>query len=210
MQYNQFQFPMILQSMKKSLILFVGLFTIIFNNVNAQNVSPDNPDTNGLYLGASLLGTAWNTPDSDVDSESGGGIGLKLGYNFNTNIAAFFSVDGSVINPEQGEDYALAHADLGIEGRLGNYDGKLRPFARLSYLGMSAQSDENAGDFEINGTGIGLGGGLYYFATNNFALELGYTHSWVNINEVKVGSSSADVDEDARTGRLSLGASYHF
>ncbi len=195
--------------MKRLSFFFLLLFVFV-TGIRAQGVSENNPDGRGIYIGASLMGTSLEVPDFSDESETGGGLALKLGYNFNTNFALFANLDGSTIDPDEGEDYSLAHFDLGAEGRIGDYNDSFRPFFRASLIGMAATSDSPDGDVEFSGGGLGLGLGLYYFASDNFALELGYTHSWININEVKVGRVSVEVDEEAKTGRLMLGASYHF
>lgn len=51
---------------------------------------------------------------------------------------------------------------------------------------------------------------IIFLFSSNFAFEISYTHSWIQINEVKFGSISIEVEEDARSGRLGLGFSYHF
>lgn len=194
----------------KQMNMRISLFTVIFlfsvNLLYSQDM-PDEIDDRGFYIGASLQGTSFDLEALNDDSDTGGGIGLKAGYNFNTNFALFLSLDGSSMSPDEGDEYALAHFDLGAEGRLGNYENSFRPFGRVSLLGMAASGDD---DVEISGGGIGLGVGLYYFVNNKFAFEIGYTHSWIQINEVKVGSISVEVEEDARSGRLGLGFSYHF
>ena len=187
-------------------ILFIITFLFSTNLLYSQDMSGETDDR-GFYLGASLQGTSFDLEALNEDADTGGGIGLKAGYNFNTNFALFINLDGSNMSPDEGNDYALAHFDLGGEGRLGNQESSFRPFGRISLLGMAASGDD---DVEISGGGFGLGVGLYYFVNHNFAFEVGYTHSWIQINEVKVGSVSVEVEEDATTGRLGLGFQYHF
>lgn len=188
------------------LILYItSIFTLLI-----LSSSTSNGQDNGFYIGASLQGVAWTMPDFDFDAESGAGFGIKAGYNINTNFAIFLGLDGATIDPDVGESYGLGHFDIGVEGRIGNSDSKFRPYGRLSYLGMAAVQDDPSGDIEITGSGIGLGGGLYYFFTDNLALDVALVKSWINVSEVKVGSNSASIDEDAETGRFMLGLSYHF
>lgn len=196
--------------MKKLLPISFSLLILsfTFSNTVAQNLSSQTPNQEGIYVGASLLGASWNLQEYNFDDEGGIGLGLKLGYNFNKNVGVYASIDGTSINPDQGDNYGLGHFDLGAEGRIAQ--SNIQPFVRLSYLGMAVVSDNASGDIEITGTGIGLGPGVYYFPTNNLSLDLSYTYSWINISEIKVGSTTADVDEDAKTNRLSIGMSYYF
>lgn len=196
--------------MNKSVCLLAVLLFLSFNMAYGQGTSDEMDNDKGLYIGLSLLGTSYDVPEFSDDKDTGGGLGLEIGYNFNTNIAIFANLDGSNMSPDVGEDYALAHAGLGVEGRLGDSDSSFRPFAKASLLASVAQFDAEQGDIEISGGGAGLGVGVYYFVNDNFAIDLGYTHSWINVSEVKVGSVSVEIDENANSGRLGLGFSYHF
>ncbi|MEX2602044.1 MAG: outer membrane beta-barrel protein [Balneolaceae bacterium] len=193
--------------MKQLGLLFIAML-LLASTSYAQD--SNEQDDKGMYLGASLLGASWNIPDLDLDSERGGGFGLRIGYNFNTNVAMFFSLDGSRIDPEDGNEYSLAHGDLGVEGRFGDRSSMVRPFLRGSLVGMASVSGEGNDEVTISGGGLGLGAGLYFFLSPNASLSLGYTHSWINLSEVKVGAISVEVDENAESGRLGIGFAWHF
>lgn len=196
--------------MNKTIYLFSLLLLLSWNMAFAQDSSDEADNDKGVYIGLSLIGTSFDVPEFSDDMDTGGGLALEIGYNFSTNLAIFANLDGSNMSPDVGEDYALAHVDVGVEGRLGESDSSFRPFAKASLLAAVAQYDGNQGDLEISGGGFGLGVGVYYFVNEHFALDLGYTHSWINVSEVKVGSVSVDIDENAKSGRLGLGFSYHF
>lgn len=197
--------------MPKPIYLLTILFLFSLNVAYAQDMPDEAVNYRGFYLGASLLGTSFDIPDFYGDPHTGGGIGLKLGYNFNTNFAIFANLDGSDMSAGEVDNYGLAHFDIGVEGRLGDYDRPLRPFGRASFLATAASFEgEEGDDVEVSGGGFGVGVGLHYFINQNFAFEAGYTHSWININEVTVGRFSVEVEETARSGRLGMGFSYHF
>lgn len=195
--------------MVKKTILTILFSVVFFFSVSAQGIGTDDDDS-GLYIGLSLMGTSFEIDDFLDGTDTGGGLHLELGYDFNTNISAFLGLDGSNMNPDEGEDYALAHFELGMEGRIGNRDSKFLPFGRISFTGMAAQFEDFEEDIELSGGGLGLGIGVYYYAAPKFALKLGYTHSWIELTEVSAGSISIEIEEQARTGRLMLGGSYHF
>lgn len=196
--------------MNKSIYLLLILFSISFSLAHAQETSDEEVNDKGLYIGVSLLGTSFDIPEFSDDKDTGGGLGVELGYNFNTNLAIFLNLDGSNMNPDDGEDYTLGHFDLGVEGRLGDPGSGFRPYGKASFLGIAATFEAGDEDIEITGTGFGAGIGVYYFINNQFAIDVGYTHSWISVNEVKLGSVSVEIDENATSGRLGLGFSYHF
>lgn len=189
----------------KILILSI---TILFSTslLQAQSINAPVYNNAGFFINGSILGAAWTIDDLDIDTEAGAGIGLKFGYNFNTNFGLFASFDAASINPDDGDDYLLGHFDIGVQGTFRTTASRFRPFVRASLLGMSAQDD----DIEINGAGFGLGAGALIFLSEKLALDINYTHGWINLSEVKIGSQAYDVDESATTGRFFIGLAYHF
>lgn len=198
--------------MTKPFLLLLAIIMMSFTFAHAQDMEGEKTDDSGFYIGASLLGTSFQleVPGLGGETDTGGGIALEAGYNFNTNFAVFLSLDGSNMSSEDGEDYNFVHFDLGVEGRLGNYNSNFRPFARASLLGAAATIEDEELEAEISGSGFGLGAGFHYFLNRSFAFKVGYTYSWININEVKFESISVEVDEKGNSGRLGLGFSYHF
>lgn len=187
-------------------LLLLPLFLLFTAQLSAQETGERVFDNTGFFGGFSFLGTGWSFEDIGIERENGGGIGLKLGYNFNPSFGVFASLDGSRIDPDGEEDYALGHFDIGIQGFFRTTADRVRPFVRASLLGMSAQDD----NIEINGGGIGLGAGTLIFVSENLAFDLNLTHSWINVNEVVIGSQTFDADERATTTRLFIGLNYHF
>ena len=174
-------------------------------NLNAQD------STNiGVYLSFSLQGTAWTLDDYDYDGESGSGFKLEIGYNINSRLGFFIGFDGSEINADVGENYALGHFDLGAIGKLGKEDSKVKPFGKLSLLGFSVLQDNSGGDIEFLGSGIGIGLGSDFFISSQLAINLGYTIGAITIDEVSIGDFSEKVEESASSGRFNLGLVYYF
>lgn len=188
------------------LLLLSFTFLISSGLLHAQNINAPVYDNEGFFINASLLGAAWTIDNLDIEAESGGGFGLNLGYNFNTNFGLFVSFDAASINPDAGDDYVLGHFDLGVQGTFRTTADRFRPFVRASLLGMSAQDD----DFEINGAGFGLGAGALVFLSEKLALDINYTHGFIDLEEIKSGSQTFEIDESASTGRFFLGLAYHF
>ncbi len=198
--------------MNKSILFLSMILFLSVHIAHSQDVDEEPVNAKGFYVGASLIGTSFqvDVPGLGDETDTGGGIALEGGYNFNPNFGLFLSLDGSNMSPDDGENYNLVHFDLGAEGRLGNAESSFRPFAKASLVGMAATIEDDDFSAEISGTGFGLGVGVYYFVNEQFAIDLGYTHSWITIDEISLGSVSVEVEEDATTGRIGLGFSYHF
>jgi hypothetical protein len=188
----------------KTVIAVIAILLSV-NTLYGQNGSSPTYETKGLFFNASLLGAAWTTDDMNIDAESGGGLGLKLGYNFSSHIGLYTSLDAALMNPDE-DEYVLAHLDIGLQGIFRPETARFRPFLRVSVSGMTARDDET----EINGAGIGFGGGALFFLTRNMALDINYMHGLIDLSEVKVGSQSVDIDETATTGRLLFGLGWYF
>lgn len=185
----------------------IALLAIFFatTTLQAQNEAVGTYETKGFYLNASVLGASWTMDELDIDAESGGGAGLKLGYNFNNNFGLFTSLDAALMNPDEGE-YVLAHFDIGLQGTFGAATSRFRPFLNLVASGMSAQDDE----IEINGAGISIGGGALVFLTRSVALNINYKHGLIEMSEYKMDSQSFDIEENATTMRLLIGLEFYF
>lgn len=174
--------------MKKPLILTL-LFFLPFA-VFGQTTQTISYDNSGFHIGASLLGTAWSLDDVDADTDTGGGIGLNLGYNFNANFGLFTSIDFSRIESDSGENYDMAHFDLGIRGYFRSIENRVRPHVSAALVGMAASDDV----LELSGGGLGLGAGVLIFISERFALDFAYTHSFINISEATIESQTFDID----------------
>lgn len=190
--------------MKNLILAIIIIFS--YGALQAQNIIKPEYNNDGFYLGASLLGSIWTVENSHIDAEAGGGLGLKLGYNFNTKWGLFAAFDAALIEPEQGDDYLLGQLDLGVQYTFKSTSDRIRPYARASFIGLSAQDD----DTELNGGGISLGAGALIFLTKNLAFDTSYAHAWVDLTEAVEGSSTFEIDERAQTGRLLIGLTYHF
>ncbi|MCC5905007.1 MAG: outer membrane beta-barrel protein [Balneolaceae bacterium] len=190
--------------MKTLLLSITLLFTA--SQLQAQSTNPPVYDNEGFFINASLLGKIWSIDSPDFDSESGFGVGLKIGYNFNTNFGLFTALDVANLESDMGNSYILTHFDLGVQGTFRTTEDRFRPFLRASVLGFSVQDDL----IERSGAGFGLGGGSLIFLSEKLALDINYTHAFINISEFKIGSVAIDIDENATSGRFLIGLAYYF
>ena len=180
----------------------------------ATSQSPPLPDyhTKGFSLGLHLNGTSWRLEQRDLDidqTDGGGGLGFMLGYGVSNLVTLFFNVDGASISPEDGENYTLTSADLGARFTFGSGRGKLRPFVEAALSGAGTEIELEGANLEISGGGIGVGGGILYFFSRQFALDAGLDLVFGNLNSVKVGQVSVDPNISAFTTRLNVGFAWY-
>jgi hypothetical protein len=89
--------------------LFTILLTFIMTTTAvAQTDADQENDDSGIYIGLSLMGASFEVDDFLDGTDTGGELNLELGYDFNSNISIFLGLDGSNMNPDEGEDYSLA------------------------------------------------------------------------------------------------------
>ncbi|MEX0905367.1 MAG: outer membrane beta-barrel protein [Balneolaceae bacterium] len=182
--------------------LFAAVLAAGFQPCFSQQANDVSYNNTGFYTGASLLGAGLNI-DENSETDFGFGLGIKAGYNFNTHIGLFVSVDGSDIFPDDSDRYALTHFDVGVKGILRTNTDRVRPFGRASFMAMAAVNE----GLEITGEGPGLGAGVDVYTSENVSFEFSYNHSWLKVKESTVGPVS---ESNANTGRLMVGAVYHF
>jgi hypothetical protein len=165
----------------------------------------------GLAVGLDYHGGSWQYVESDEDPEAGAGFGLAVVYGFNENVALNVRFDGTTIKPEDGEEYAMGHFDLGVNYYIGTVDSKFRPYLGVMYSGFSLMQENPK--VELGGAGFGATGGINYFFAPKLAFNLGLTVNAVTLNSAKLNGNEVDIDPDFEkivSSRFLLGFKYTF
>lgn len=174
--------------------------------------------TSGIFLGASLNGSAIKADDLNEDAESGGGLTLQLGYGFTKNFALFLEGTGSSMQTE-GSSWGLGHFDIGARYHFANPSRSVVPFLEAAFTGRAGVEDDAiliddlgnpyTGNLEISGTGFTFGGGLLFFLNQSVALNTGLKWTMGEFSTVKFGNVSVDgLEADATSARLNLGLTW--
>jgi Outer membrane protein beta-barrel domain len=198
----------------RALALAASLAGALCTSAAAQVAPASRSNTAGPHLGVFLNGSAVRVEDSDV-VESGAGLGVHLGYGFGQNLSVFARVDAASIQPEgAGDNYGLAHADLGVRYSFGAPSAAFRPFLQGAVSGRAVSFDMGSeGTLDARGAGISAGGGLEYFVSRSVAIEAGLSVSFGELTEGRVGGSDwVNLDNDAiniTTSRFDIGLSWH-
>ncbi len=189
----------------KALLVVATISVMTAGPLSAQRTA----DISGLHLGVSLNGSSIQFDDADFgdsERENGGGLSLIAGYNFTKNLGLFLSATGASISPDDGDEYVLAHGDLG--GRF-SFPGSSSfvPYLELAFTGLAAEDDFEGERVELSGTGVTGGAGFNYFFSSKLALDLNFRYTKGEFNTVKVGGQSFS-DEDGfgvNTSRFNIG-----
>jgi hypothetical protein len=185
----------------------------------AQNSVPSQARSapTKFFIGAALNGSAVQSDDlTDGDVESGGGLGLQLGYAFTPKFALFVDGVGASMSPDVGESYGLGHFDIGARWQFSNPSRALVPFVDVALTGRAAVQEDvtfyddfgnsETGDLSLSGAGFSFGGGLNYHFTPRFALSTGLRWTVGEMSRVKFNNVSVDdLELDATTTRFNLG-----
>ncbi len=179
-------------------------------------------DNRGFMLNLHLAGNALTYTGDEAEPETGGGLGLALGYGFNDRIVLYFNLDAAAIEYDEDageapdETYDAVTGDLGLRVNFGHEGMKLRPYLNAALTGVAlAEAFETLPGDEVetilSGGGLTIGGGLQYFVSRRLALDVALQATQGAFTNVRVD----DEDEDLETGiafsasRLQLGVTWH-
>lgn len=183
----------------------VAAFSFFYSDAYAQKEAPGAPNTSGFFVHVGLNGTAWSIDLDGVESESGGGFGLGLGYTFRNNVGIFAHFDAASIE-EGGESYILGHFDLGASYTFRLQNPNFKPYVLVAASGLSAQDDF----IELNGSGFTAGAGFQFMLTPKLAFDLNYKYSAIELSELVIEGITLGLEADASSSRLALGLRYTF
>lgn len=186
--------------------------------LSAGTLGAQSSSTSGFMLNAHLSGTGISGTVDASELQSGGGIGLAVGYGFNERVTLFLNVDGAVLEYVEGDQadgddgkYNVSTADLGLRINFGSESRKLRPYLNTGFTGV-VQSDEADGfESSVSGGGLLLGAGLQYFFTPSLAFDGALNLTTGSFTTFEINDEEADLDEGVgfNHSRLQLGVTWH-
>jgi opacity protein-like surface antigen len=199
---------------RQSFVALLGLLALcLLVALPAQAQRRSN--TTGLFLNAHLSANSINYNFEDFDafedeSDTGGGLGLQIGYGFSPLVTLYLGLNGASMDSDDVEDaYTLAHVDLGTQLNFQSGRSAAVPYGLIALSGRAVTFETNAGDITFSGGGVTLGGGLKYFLSPTFALDLGITGTFGPFTSIEAGGVSVEIDDiNASSIRLGLGLSF--
>jgi opacity protein-like surface antigen len=175
-------------------------------------------NTSGFMLNLHVAGTSIGGTVQDADPETGGGIGLAIGYGFNERVTLYLNVDAAAMEYADGDEedlddgkYALATADIGVRFNFGDSDDRLRPYLNTGFAGVVLGDQADGSEFTTSGAGLTLGGGVQYFFLPSLAFDgaLQYTTGSFTTAEFDGEEEDFDTGIGFNHGRVQLGVTWH-
>ncbi|MCC6242519.1 MAG: outer membrane beta-barrel protein [Gemmatimonadaceae bacterium] len=172
--------------------------------------------TRGLSLGIHLQGTSLKIEDEN-ETNSGGGLGIRVGYGFNRIVTGFIHLDGAQIDvPSAGTvqgQWNLAHAELGARFHFANSNRRLVPYLEgsagarvVTVSDATVPGSSDAEDISFNGGAVTFGAGLSTFFKKRAAFDVSLKWTGGTFSEVDLGSVAVrNLDIDASSFRFGIG-----
>lgn len=185
----------------------------------AQSTAPGGApasSSKGLFLGAHLNGSAIRADDLGDESETGGGLGLQLGYGFTSQLALVLDATGALIGSDD-EEATLGHFDIALRYAFTGQSRRVVPFLELGYSGVAVRQDDAAlegvpgtGELTLTGAGFTLGGGIQYYVSPKVALGVGLKWTTGELDTAEFeGEKIEGLGIDATSTRLNLGVTWY-
>ncbi len=173
-------------------------------------------NTTGIFLNAHLNATGISYNLSDFDDEgdetdSGGGLGLQVGYGFSPLVTVYLAANGSGMKNDSDDAYTLSHVDLGVRFNFGA-GRRTVPYANLAfgYRAARVEVGRRGSEIEYSGGGLTLGGGVQYFLSPALALDGGLQVTLGTFTDVRVNNVIVEdrLDVESASVRLGFGLSW--
>lgn len=186
---------------------------------SAQGQMPDNEkeilsDTEGFFIEGHFQGHGLTVEDSDADS--GGGLGVKVGYGFTPLFTLYLGIDGASMDVSNGEgqnvvasEYTLVYVDLGGRINLRAGPNSVVPYLDGSLSGIGSVYDTAAGEATFSGAGVSIGGGVQYFFSPQFAFNGGLDLTFGSYDELELAGQTESVDLGITGARINIGFSWY-
>ena len=187
--------------------------------VAAESAAAQESTTRGFTMGLHGTGASLDPQGSGNDRESAGGGGLHLGYGVNRRITIFAQLDGAKFDNLSTDnvegEWTMGYFDVGVRFNFANSLRKWVPFleAAFGYRAVSVTdpivNNVAANELSISGGGLTLGGGIDYYLSESWALDLQLLWTGGEFNTLRVDNVSVSgLDFDATSSRLSLGVGW--
>ena len=180
----------------------------------AAPLSAQQSTTRGVTLGLDLGGAGISFEGGE--SDSGGNGGLRIGYGLNRIVTLYAAFHGSQLdiqNFTQFDEVKVGHVDVGVRLNLANSRRRWVPYGDIALTPRVVSATVVEGTerrtANFNGGALTVGGGLAFYLTESWALDVNLKWSSGEFSQVDLGSVALqNLDIDSQSGRFSLGVSW--
>lgn len=176
-------------------------------NPRSGSAPSGTTDTNGFHIGFGLNGSAIQLDESSSDTETGGGLHLRLGYGLNPNITLFLGAAGASMN--EGE-YSLGQADLGVRAYFPGSSAWV-PFIEGAFTGRALTIESGRSELDVTGSAWTAGAGIDFYVSPAVSLGLALEYTFGDFTEASMDGRTIDLGSDAfgaQTTRFNLGLTW--
>ena len=141
-------------------------------------------DNTGLMFGIHVTGGSLGGTGAEAVTETGRGMGFMLGYGFNDRIALYTAADAMTMEydadraPEPDAEYDAVTVDLGVRVNFSNEWRRLRSYlvaAVTTVVTTEETGDAEApADVETSAEGLTVGGGIQFFVSRKWAIDIAF------------------------------------
>lgn len=200
--------------MQKTFALVLALVFALGSGRAAWAQDGDDSYTEKWYLHAHLQAQSQDLGNAD-DVDGGGGFGVRAGYGVSPLATLYTGLSFSSMSTEAalseqnlGDEYGLVTFELGSQFNF-RRGKKWVPFFDAAIIGVASASNEDDRDVNVSGGGLGVGGGVKYFISPEFALDAGFYSSVGDYSDSDVDGDSRDISLAFNNGRLAFGFSWY-
>jgi hypothetical protein len=134
--------------------------------LHGQSSASGRSNTGGFMIGGHLNGSALSF--EGADTESGGGLGIAIGYGFTPKLMLYLNVDAAkvdIADTQIGGSFALGHGDLGIRYTFANSARAWVPYLNAAFTSRVASANvdnslTSTTEVSISGPAVSVGGGV--------------------------------------------------
>lgn len=165
----------------------------------------------GFFVGAHLNSSSVKIDEFHEEAQSGGGLGLQVGYGFTRQVGLFLDLTGAALD----ERIGLGHVDLGVRYAFTGPTRRWVPTLELALTARALTEEDGAtpeggtGDITFSGGGLTFGAGIQYYTAPKWAI--GASIKWTGgefddytVDDVTVGN----LGYEATSTRINLGITW--
>ena len=184
-----------------------------------ESAAAQESTTRGFTVGLHLTGASLKVEGANNERESAGGGGIRVGYGLNRNFTLFVRGDGAQFDNLTTDNvegqWTMGHFDVGARYNFANSLRKWIPFveAALGYRAVSVTDPvvDNIprNELSISGAGLTLGGGVDYYLSESWALDLQLLWTGGEFTTRRIDNVSVSgMGFDATSSRVTLGVAW--